>query len=88
MKEYRLYFSDNAVAVDDVIDIVNAALDCFTHFECEGFWNGDREKATVIEVIGDDHTALIMRVLAEKLKAEFSQECVLLTAKNIDVEFI
>lgn len=64
-------------------------IDGATLYDATGYWKGDVEPSTVIEVVHDDPAAIIsIRDAALFLKRFLHQESVLVTTQEANVDFL
>lgn len=90
MREYRLYFNDNAGAAvkATVQGIVTGYTPGYTLFGGQGCWEQTTKRAYCLVIVEDNNFIGSARAIAERLRTNFGQECVMLTCHNINVEFI
>ncbi len=96
---FRLYLGHNVKGVPNQVDtsaafriVADAFPAGFTSYLARGHWQGGSELSTVFEIILRNETgaeSYNVRRLAERLRNEFAQESVLMTAEPLpDVEFV
>ena len=97
MTQYRMYLGrKNAEGViylrevDAFIDYQVAPLiDGFTVLEGVGYWQGNREPVTIIEVVGEASVYdLLVDGIAHAYAVEFTQDAVLVTRVEVGMELI
>lgn len=97
MVEYNLYIGTGKYNKKETETLVKSLADSvltgYTLIETNGVWKGKREDSFILQVIGDSDNPLKVslneiRVFGAVLREQLNQECVLLTIKKIEVEFI
>lgn len=70
-------------------DNVTPLFESYTELQGTGHWRGMTEPSTIVEVISDDSAARAnIDAIAAKYVAEFKQDAVLVTAKNIESDLV
>ena len=81
MYRYRVYTEN--VNYDETLALAKSTLpESFTVFHAQGFYQGAPEKTLVFEVIADDTHAVT--AFAYRVKKQNNQDCVLVTAEEVN----
>jgi hypothetical protein len=71
-----------------LVELVDYYFESFTVYRTDGFWQGNKELSLCIEIIHENRTAEIVKELARDIKKLNSQEAVLLTSHDVEMELI
>lgn len=69
----------------DYSDIYKVAIDGYSLYTIDGYWQGVQETSYVIEIIGH---RLKHKVLADYLRAELYQDCVMVTCERVKMNLV
>ena len=101
MKIYNFYVGRNilegketveTIDHETIVEVVKATLKGATIYDAVGLWNGEQEKTTVIQVIGNPihakhgHT-IVPEAYRQHLEWRFQQQSVLLTVHEAETYF-
>lgn len=78
---------DHQTVIEYAADVLE--LEGFTAYECAGYWHGERENSTRIEVCNLDADKLEqIKNMVPTLAAALAQECIMFEARPDRVQFI
>jgi hypothetical protein len=91
-KEYRLFVGadnkTNKIDMERVRSLVGKYFEGATIINATDLWQGTYEESAVIHLLGTAQDSGAVRSLAETLREELQQECVLLLVGDVQEEFI
>jgi len=90
MKVFRIYTESTGHMRANAISAVSEDFESFTVIDCEGYWEDARESSIIIEIIADDNytTSLTVKAAARRIRDANYQQCVLVTAADVDGTFV
>jgi hypothetical protein len=72
---YRIY--TERINVQKVCQLVSKRYAGFTLLDANGYWENEKEKSLIVEIIGDEKERESVRKLASEIKVANSQQAVL-----------
>ncbi len=91
MKETKIYFSYNNISeFNETIKMLDDYIKSYTLYREIGVYKGITETSIIIEIIHDsiELPKPNIRFIAKKIKEIANQDCVLITTKTVNMEFI
>jgi len=85
MTAYRIYTEDKG-ELALLARRVSQSFDGFTFIPAYGYWKGQPERSVIIEIVTDQHDAIIR--LTEWIRTTYQQETVLVTSSPVVVTLI
>lgn len=82
LQRFRIYTENKP----NVASLVGDYFPAFTLFDASGYWKGQKESSSVIEIMTEDQSKV--KALAERIKLENSQEAILITADKVEEEIV
>lgn len=87
MKLFRIYTENKNMA-----RVVELASDIFAEgfsvFTGQGYWAGSTEPCLILEVAAEEEQRPIVLALADSIKVENKQQCVMVTSADVKVTFV
>ncbi len=89
MFETRIYFSfENKKQLKSILKYINTFFDGYTLYKAIGFYKGMKEKSRIVELITPFELINVKNDISEYIKKIANQESILITTKNINMEFV
>lgn len=79
MTLYRIYTETKP----NLGEIVSRTLESFTILKGTGYWQGQSEESSVIEVMADEHSRSLVQFIAYAIRSENNQQAVLVVEVEV-----
>ena len=87
MKLFRIYTENKNMA--RVVELASEVFaEGFSIFTGQGYWAGSTEPCLIVEIVAAQNQGVLVVALADLIKTENSQQCVMVTWSDVEVAFV